>query len=39
VNYVKLLEVDYFFTWRIISEVGKTQGLPSKIWQTLGDAL
>jgi hypothetical protein len=28
-----------FFTWRIISEVGKTQDLSSKIWQTLGDAL
>jgi hypothetical protein len=23
----------------IFSEVGKTQDLPSKIWQTLGDAL
>jgi hypothetical protein len=28
-----------FFTWHIFLEVGKTQDLPSKIWQTLGDAL
>jgi hypothetical protein len=27
-----------FFTWHIFLEVGKTQDLPSKIWQTLGDA-
>jgi hypothetical protein len=26
-----------FFTWHIFLEVGKTQDLPSKIWQTLGD--
>jgi hypothetical protein len=28
-----------FFTWYIFLEVGKIQDLPSKIWQTLGDAL
>jgi hypothetical protein len=28
-----------FFTWHIYLEVDKTQDLPSKIWQTLGDAL
>jgi hypothetical protein len=28
-----------FFTWHTFLEVGKTQDLPSKIWQTLGDAL
>jgi hypothetical protein len=28
-----------FFTWRIFLKVGKAQDLPSKIWQTLGDAL
>jgi hypothetical protein len=28
-----------FFTWHIFLEVGKAQDLPSKIWQTLGDAL
>jgi hypothetical protein len=28
-----------FFTWHIFLEVGKEQDLPSKIWQTLGDAL
>jgi hypothetical protein len=27
-----------FFTWYIFLEVGKTQDLPSKIWQTLRDA-
>jgi hypothetical protein len=27
------------FTWHIFLEVGKTQDLPSKIWQALGDAL
>jgi hypothetical protein len=26
-----------FFTWHIFLEVTKTQDLPSKIWQTLGD--
>jgi hypothetical protein len=30
---------ELFFTWHIFLEVGKTQDLPSKIWQTLGDAL
>jgi hypothetical protein len=28
-----------FFTWHTFSELGKTQDLPSKIWQTLEDAL
>ena len=28
-----------FFTWHIFLEVGKTQDMPSKIWQTLEDAL
>jgi hypothetical protein len=27
-----------FFTLHSFLEVGKTQDLPSKIWQTLGDA-
>jgi hypothetical protein len=27
------------FTWHIFLGVGKTHDLPSKIWQTLGDAL
>jgi len=39
VNYAKLLEISSFFTWHIFLEVGKTQDIPSKIWQTLGDAL
>jgi hypothetical protein len=30
---------ELFFTLHIFLEVGKTQDLPSKIWQTLGDAL
>jgi hypothetical protein len=28
-----------FFTLHIFVEVGKTQDLSGKIWQTLGDAL
>jgi len=28
-----------FFTWHIFLEIGKTQDMPSKIWQTLEDAL
>jgi len=28
-----------FFIWHIFLEVGKTQDMPSKIWQTAGDAL
>jgi hypothetical protein len=28
-----------FSTWHIFLEVGKAQVFPSKIWQTLGDAL
>jgi hypothetical protein len=39
VNYAKLLETNSFFTWHIFLQVGKTQDLPSKIWQTLGVAL
>jgi hypothetical protein len=31
--------MNYFLTWHIFLEVAKTQDLPSKIWQTLGDAL
>jgi hypothetical protein len=27
-----------FFIWHIFLETGKTQDLPSKIWETLGDA-
>ena len=38
-NYAKLLEINSFFIWHIFLEVGKTQDMPSKIWQTLGDAL
>jgi hypothetical protein len=33
------LEMDSFFTLHSFLEVGKTQDLPSKFWQTLGDAL
>jgi hypothetical protein len=39
---VKLCQVvgdELFFTWHIFLEVGKAQDLPSKISQTLGDAL
>jgi hypothetical protein len=39
VNYAKLLEMNSFFTWHIFLQIGKTQDLPSKICQTLGDAL
>jgi hypothetical protein len=28
-----------FVNWHIFLEVGKAQDLPSKIWQTLEDAL
>jgi hypothetical protein len=38
VNYAKLLDMD-LFTWHIFLQVGKTQDLPSKIWQTIGVAL
>jgi hypothetical protein len=41
--FVKLCQIVgdelFFFTWRIFLKVGKAQDLPSKIWQTLGDAL
>jgi hypothetical protein len=39
VNYAKLLEMNSFFTLHSFLEVGKTRDLPSKFWQTLGDAL
>jgi hypothetical protein len=39
VNNAKLLEMKSFFIWHIFLEVVETQHLPSKIWQTLGDAL
>jgi hypothetical protein len=38
VNYAKLLEMNSFFILHSFLEVGKTQDLPSKFWQTLGDA-
>jgi hypothetical protein len=31
--------MNFFFTLHIFLEVDKTQDLPSKIWQTLVDAL
>jgi hypothetical protein len=37
VNYAKLLEVDSFFTCHIFLEVSKTQDLPNKFLQTVGD--
>jgi hypothetical protein len=36
-DYAKLLKMD-FFTCHTFSKIGKTQDLPSKIWQTVGDA-
>jgi hypothetical protein len=39
VNYAKLLEMNSFFTLHNFLEVGKTQDLPSKFWQTIRDAL
>jgi hypothetical protein len=39
VDYAKRLEIYSFFTWHVFLQVGKTQDLPSKIWQTLGVAL
>ena len=38
-NYAKLLEISSFFTWHIFLKVGKTQDMPNKIWQILGDTL
>jgi hypothetical protein len=38
-EFAKLLEMNSFFTWHIFLEVGKTQDLPNKIWQTLRDDL
>ena len=37
-NYAKLLEINSFFIWHIFLEVDKTQDIPSKVWQTAGDA-
>jgi hypothetical protein len=34
----KLLERDCFFIWHIVLGVGKSQDLPSNIWQPLGDS-
>jgi hypothetical protein len=34
----KIVGDELFFTWHTFLEVGKTQDLPSKIWQTLGDS-
>jgi hypothetical protein len=39
VNNAKLLEINSFLLKIFFLEVGKTQDLPSKILQTLGDAL
>jgi hypothetical protein len=39
---VKLCQIvgdELFFYFTYLLEVGKAQDLPSKIWQTLGDAL
>jgi hypothetical protein len=38
-NYAKLLEMNYFLLCIAFLEVGKTQDLLSKCWQTLADAL
>ena len=35
----KLLENGCFFTWLMVLGVGKSQNLPNRFWQTLGDAL
>ena len=34
----KLLEIELFFTWQIVLRVGKSQDLPSRIWQTFENA-
>ena len=34
----KLLDIELFFTWQIVLRVGKSQDLPSRIWQTFGNA-
>jgi hypothetical protein len=39
VNYAKLLEMNSFIALHSFLEVGKTHDLPSKFWQTIGDAL
>jgi hypothetical protein len=39
VNYANLLEMNSYFTLHCFLEVGKPQDLPSKFWQTPGDAL
>jgi hypothetical protein len=33
------VEDEFFFTLHSFLEVGKTQDLPTKFWQTLGDAV
>jgi hypothetical protein len=41
-DFVKLCQIvgdELFFTWHIFLEVGKARDWPSKILQTLGDAL
>jgi hypothetical protein len=38
-EYAKVLEVNSSFTLHRFLEVDKTHDLPSKFWQTLGDAL
>jgi hypothetical protein len=35
----QIIGYELFFIWHIFLEIGKTQDLPSKIWQNLGDAL
>jgi hypothetical protein len=37
VDYAKLLEMESFFICHIFLQFSKTQNLPSKIWQTVGD--
>jgi hypothetical protein len=37
-NYAKPVKMSLIFTCRIFLEVGKTQDLLSKIWQTVRDA-
>ena len=39
VKYGELLEMNYFFICHIFCQVAKLHVLPTKFWQTLGDAL
>jgi len=39
VKYEELLEMNYFFICHIFCQVAKLHVLPTKFWQTLGDAL